>query len=263
MVQYTDDLNKRMNKVVRAFNAKRRYNKTKTRRKGMIPSKLSFAKLRDKYSDKPKAELEKQLRLYESFGKRSSLNKLSPNSRISEWEYNYFKANEAKTREFYRNEIADLERIIGDKPEYHLKMHDRLTNLKRRQEKLDLDFTTLDEDQIKMMRSIYNYAERSELVKQQGFRLYLSQLDRTMRNLGYSKSERESLINKFNTLSENEFTEMVRNEDIIDRVYEIVDSPKGRGEYELMIDESNAKEIVTLIQEQADNLIAKYKITSQ
>ena len=258
-MKYTqNDLNN-IRRTFKNFNAKVRYNKNKTRSKGMLPKAVKFSEFRDKYSDKSRREMEKQLKLYQSFGNRSSLKKASPDSRISKWELEYFKANESKTRQFYRDEIEDLERIIGEKPDYYLRMHDRLTNLKRKQEKLDLDLATLDEDQIKMMRSIYNYAERSEVVKKSGFRLYLSQLERTMKNLGYSKSERDSVLNKFNNLSENEFLEMMRNENLIDRVYDLVDSPKGRGQYELMLEENSAREIVNEIINTADSLISKYK----
>ena len=262
MIRYNDSLNKRMNKVVRNFNAKVRYNKTKTRGKGMLPQTIRVKELRDKYSDKTRDELEKQLKLYESFGNRSSLNKQS-DSRISDWELNYFKANEAKTREFYKAEIADLERIIGGKPEYYLKMNERLNNLKAKQKQLELDFSKLDENQIKIMRNVFNYAERSELVKQQSFRHYLNQLERTMVNLGYKKSERDELFNKFNQLSENEFIEMIANEPLVDSIYDLIDSPKERGEYELMNDESSAREIVETLKEQANTLIAKYKVTSK
>ena len=119
--------------------------------------------------------------------------------------------------------------------------------------------STLSEDEIKTLRSVYNYAERSDIVKAKGFRLYLSQLERTMSNLGYSKKEIDELLNKFNVLSENEFLEMVRNEDLIDTVYDLIDSPKQRGKYQLMTDENRARGIVTDIQSRADELIAKYK----
>lgn len=257
-IKYDKNLNARIRRTVKNFNAKVRYNKTKTRGKGMLPSTISTQALKDKYSDKSLAELEKQLKLYQSFGQRNALDR-SDTSRLSKWEENYFKANLDKTKEFFDNEISDLERIIGGKPEYHMRLHDRLNNLKRQREALNRDFDTLTEDQIKGMRGYFNYAERSDIVKEKNFRLYLSQLERTMDNLGYSKAEINSLFNEFNKLSENEFLEMVRNEDLIDAVYDLIDSPKGRGKFELMTDEDRARAIVTDIQNQASSLVAKYK----
>lgn len=258
MVQYTDDLKKRMNKIVRAYNAKVRYNKTKTRGKGMLPRTIRLSNLMDKYSDKSKAELEKQLQLYQSFGERSSLNKANTESRISQWELNFFKSNIEKTKKFYDEEIDDLKRIIGGKPEYYLKQHNRLETLEGQRKELDKNLETLTEDQIKGIRGYINYAERSDIIKRQGFRLYLAQLDRAMSELGYKKKEREALLSKFDVLTENEFTEMVRLEDVIDDVYRLVYSPKGRGKYELLQDTKEATKAVERVINEADALIEKY-----
>lgn len=257
-IRFDNELNSEIERTVRNFNAKVKYNKFKTRGKGMLPQTISVKEIKAKYSDKTRRELLKQLKLYQSFGNRDALDKIKDN-RLSAWESKYFKANLKKTKEFYDNEIADLERIIGDRPEYHLKQHQRLQTLIKQREELDKNFSTLNEDQIKGMRGYFNYAERSEIVKRQGFRLYLSQLERTMRNLGYTKAEIDNLINKFAILSENEFTEMVRQEDIIDDVYNLVDSPKGRGEYELIADETRARAAIEKVLSQADTLINQYK----
>lgn len=250
-----------ISKRVKNFNAKRRYNRSKTRKRGMLPEAISVRELKAKYSDKSRRELEKQLKLYESFGRRDALDLAFPESesRLSKWEANYFKVNRDKTIKFFDEEIADLKKIIGDKSELHQRQDQRLINLMRQREKLDKDLASLSEDEIKSLRNVYNYAERSNLVKEQGFRHYLNQLDRTMSNLGYSKNEINMLLNKFNVLSENEFFEMMQNEDLIDAVYDLVDSPKSRGKYELMTDEERARGIITDIENRADELITKYK----
>ena len=255
--RFSKELNKEIDRTFKNFNAKVKYNKTKTRGRGMLPEKVSVKAFKEKYSDKPEAEVRRQLAIYQSFGKRNALDKTD--SRLSTWELNRFEANRSKTKSFYDTEIADLNRIIGDKPEYHLRIHNRLQTLIAQRAELDKDFTTLSEDEIKGIRGYINYAERSELSKQRGFRLYLNQLERTMDNLGYNKKEINALFDKFNQLSENEFLEMVRNEDLIEAVYDLIDSPKKRGTYELMTDEKRARGIITEIQNQADFLVNKYK----
>ena len=258
-IRFDDDLNKRIRRDVKNFNAKVRYNKTKTRGRGMLPYELSTRAIKAKYADKSRAELEKQLRLYESYGARDALEKASDNSRISKWELNYFKENFKKTQKFYEKEIAELQNLIGDKPEYYLKQHNRLQTLQDKQAFLAQNLENLSEENIKIMRAVYNYAERSELVKRQAFRQYLSQLERVLILRKVKKSEREELLNKFNQLSENEFTEMVRNETDIDAVYTMVYSPKGRGQYELVTDDKHADEAIKKLYANVDELIAKYK----
>lgn len=258
-IKFDANLNNEIRRTVKNFNAKVHYNKTKTRGKGMLPRTISVQALKDKYSDKTRAELQRQLKLYQSFGDRAALDKAGDNSRLSKWELDYFKANLQKTKDFYDNEIEDLKRIIGDKPEYFLKQHQRLLTLQGQRKELDKDINLLTEDKIKGFRAYYNYAERSEIIKEQGFRLYLAQLERTMQVLGYSNSDIDAIINKFNVLSENEFTEMVRQEDAIDDIYRLIYSPKGRGKYELLADEKDARKAVERILNEADYLINKYK----
>lgn len=258
-IKYDEQLKKRITRIAKNFNAKTRYNKTKTRGRGMLPRTLSARNIMDKYSDKSRAELEKQLKLYQSFGSREALERASDDSRISKWEYNYFKENYDKTIKFYDNEIDELQRLIGDKPEYYLKQHNRLQTLEDRRAFLQQNLETLSEDNIKTMRAVYNYAERSELIKRQGFRLYLSQLERVLILRKVKKSEREALLNKFNVLTENEFTEMVRNESDIDAVYTMVYSPKGRGKYELVSDDKKADDAIKKLKANVDDIIKKYK----
>ena len=255
-IRYDDELKARVKRIAKNFNAKVRYNKTKTRGRGMLPRTISAKNLMDKYSDKSLEEFEKQLNLYQSFGQRTALDKTT--NRLSKWERNFFEANLEKTKKFYDEEIADLKKIIGGKPEYFLRQHQRLQTLEGQRKELDKSLDSLDEDEIKGIRGYINYAERSEIIKRQGFRLYLAQLERTMDNLGYSKEEIEELLSKFDVLTENEFTEMVRVEDTIDDVYRLIYSPKGRGKYELLADKKDAETAVKAVIDQADALIKKY-----
>lgn len=266
-IGFDKELNARTNKVFRNFNRKVKYNKYKTRGRGILPYTVTAKSFKEKYDDKPREEIIKQLELYEKFGERSALDKTEGN-RLSKWERNFFEVNREKTRKFYEDEIADLERIIGGHPEYHLRIHERLVNLKDRQKELNKDLSSLNDDQIKGLRATYGYAERSELVKRQGFETYLAQLSRTMDALGYTRREINDLLEKFYVLSENEFTELVRNEDLIDAVYYLIDSPKGKGQYQLMVnpDEENAvdaDEIVQDIINNVDDLVKKYKTSER
>lgn len=258
-MKFDKKLNDEINRTFRNFNRKQRYNTSKTRGKGDLPIKIDVKEWKAKYSDKSRKEIERQLKIYQSFGERDALDKVGSNNRLSKWEASFFQQNLEKTQQFYDKEIADLKRIIGNKPQYHLRLHSRLQELISERKDLNKDFSAIPDVELDSIRGIFNYAERSELTKAKGFRTYLNQLDRTMDALGYSKSQRDVLFEKFNQLSENEFTEMVRREDLINAVYYLINSPKGRGKYELMADEEHAREIIESIEDQADFLVNKYK----
>lgn len=257
MPTYDAELNKRIYRTVKNFNQKVKYNKTKTRGKGMLPRRVHVKDLKMKFSDKPRSVIEKELSLLEEFSSRDALDK--SDGRMSKWEYNYFKSHLSETKKFYDTEIRELLDLIGNKPEFYLRSHERLQTLMGQREELDKPLNELDENDVKSFRAYINYSQRSEMVKAQGFRLYLAQLERTMHNLGYQQKEIDELLNKFNKLTENEFSEMVRKEDLIDAVYDLIDSPKDRGEYELMTDDLSAMFIIEDVISHADELIETYK----
>lgn len=262
-VKFDEELNRRLLRVAKNFNQKVKYNKTKTRGRGILPDLLDVKEFKARYSDKSKDEIKKQLILYENFSKQNALDMAIPTSRLSRWERDYFLANMEKTKKFYDEEIADLRRLVENKGEYYIKFHERLNNLITKRELLDDDFNTLSDGDIKSLRRAFSYAERSEYVKNRAIRHYFNQLERVMTLLGYSKREIDSVLDKFSVLSENEFIEMERNEDLIDIIYRIIDSPKGRGQYQIMAEELYARNVVESIIENVDSLIAKYKKSSK
>ena len=99
-MKYTENDINRIRRTFKNFNKKVRYNKTKTRGRGMLPQRVSASVFMDKYSDKSRKEMEKQLKLYQSFGSKDALD-LVGNNRISKWEERYFVNNLIKTKKFY------------------------------------------------------------------------------------------------------------------------------------------------------------------
>lgn len=259
-IRFDDELNRELYRVVKNFNEKRARD-FKKRGRGMLPEKVYVKQIKKQFSDKPRSALIKEIRLLESYnkGRKESLKFASPNSPISKWELNYFKANINQTKKFYDEEINELERIIGDKPEWFIRHHDRLNTLKAQRNALNLDLTSLSEQNVKSIRNYITKAKRSEITKRESMNLFLSQLQRAMEQSGYSKSDIKALYEKFYTLTPNEFMEMYREEDIIEDIYNSVDSPEGQGKYQLMASEREVKNRINRVISRADEMVAKAK----
>lgn len=267
------ELNRETRRIFKNFNEKQRRD---ARRKGraLVPERISVKAFKERFSDKSENEVWQQLRLYESYNKggKKSLNFAAAGSRLSRWEANRFKTLIPKTISWYESEIGELRNIIGDRPEFFLRQHQRLGTLEDQVETLYSSMERLDEltdNEIMSLRRYIAKAERSELTKVRGFRLYLAQAERIMK-LGrihdangnlvkIPKEKREEILNKFNSLSVNEFMELYNNEDIIARFYTLINSPKGRGEYELTSDDENVAAILEDFIDDVDNLIARAK----
>lgn len=270
---FKPDLNREIRRVFKNFNEKQSRD---ARRKGkaLVPERISVKAFKERFSDKSEKEILSQLKIYESYNKggKKSLDFASAGSRLSRWEASRFKTLIPKTISWYESEIGELQNIIGDRPEFFLRQHQRLGTLEDQVESLYSAMERMDEltdTEIKSIRRYITKAERSELTKERGFRLYLAQVERVMK-LGRIKDEngnlvkipkekREEILNKFNVLTVNEFMEMYNKEDIVARFYNLVDSPKGRGHYELTSDDENVAQILADLIDDVDNIIARAK----
>lgn len=259
-IRFDDELNREIRRVAQNFN-KKRLRDIKKKNRAMVPEKVSVKKLKERFSDKSRSQLRKELNLLKSYteGRQNSLKFASNEGLVSNWEYNYIKSNLGVTKRWYDNEIKELERIIGDKPEYYIRHHERLNTLKTQRETLNLDIRTLDEQDIKAFRRYISKAQRSELTKKRGFRQFLKQLSRTMSQAGVSKNEIENILSKFDTLTVNEFMELYREEDFVEDFYTIVGSPEGKGRYQLMADSKDVKDKIKTLQENIDDMIKRAK----
>lgn len=258
--KYSDDVNKRLYKAVKNFNEVRSRD-IKKQGRGMIPEHLYVRTIKERFAGKPKADLMKEIRLIESYNKlgKERRKRVSGYSPISKWELNYFRARVPSAKEFYDKEIAELEKIIGDKPEYFLRHHERLNTLKAQRMKLEMDLDLLDEQDIKSIRRYIANSQRSDIIKEQGYRTFLAQMDRIMEQCGYSKEDIDKIYEKLNTLTPNEFFEMYRREPLIDKLYETIGSPKSKGEYALMVTEGTAKKRIESFVRRLDTLISEAK----
>lgn len=259
---YSDDINKSLYKAVKNFNEKRSRDMKKTGR-AIVPQKLYVKTIKERFAGRPLKDIQKEIKLIESYNQlgKGSLKKVN-GTPLSQYESGYFKARIPDALKFYNNEIDELTRIIGKKPEYFVRHHERLNTLKAQRKTLEEAMSALnqlDENTIKSIRVYIGTSQRSEITKEKDYRGFLNQMDRAMELLGYKKSEIDAMYDKLYTLTPNEFMELYREEPIIEKIYEIIGSPHNKGDYELMVADKTAKARVNKFLNELDDLIANVK----
>lgn len=258
--KYSPDMNREIRRVVRNFNEKRMRD---IKKKGIAkaPDKRYVKQIKEQFSDKPISALKKELRLLESYnlGRKKSLEFYSPTSRLSKWEYKYIRENLAKTKQYYTQEIEEMENIIGKNRELFMyTTNDRLNTLKAQRNKLEQDLSTLSDEDIRGMRRYIEKAQMSSVMKSKGFRAFMSEVDTIMSFLGYSKQTRDEFFNKFSVLTPNEFFEMYNSNELIGRIYELY-LGSNDGDIRLNTDNESATEIVDMLLSDVDNIVAEAK----
>ena len=259
--KYSDDINKRLYKAVKNYNEKRERDIKHRGGRAIVPEKKYVKQIKERFADKPRSSIMKEIKLIESYNAlgKSSLKRATSKSPLSNWEMEYFKARIPSAKKFYDEEINELERILKDKPEYFIKHHDRLNTLKAQRKSLDKVLSSLSESDIKSIRAYIKISQRSQITKENDYRLFLTQLDRAMELSGYSNADIKAMYDKLNTLTPNEFIELYRKEPIIEKIYELVGSPETQGEYELMTTENTAVARIDSFLNRLDSLIAEVK----
>lgn len=259
---YSDDINKELYKAVKNHNEKRSRDMKKIGR-AIVPQKLYVKTIKERFAGKPVKEIRKEIKLIKSYNAlgKNALKKVNGTS-LSYYEKGYFESRIPDALKFYDSEIDELTRIIGKKPEYFVRHHERLNTLKAQRKTLERamnDLTKLDESTIKSIRAYIGISQRSEITKERDYRTFLNQMDRAMGLLGYSKADIDKVYEKLYTLTPNEFMELYREEPIIEKLYEIIGSPEKQGEYELMVTEQTARRRVNSFLNHLDDLISQVK----
>ena len=260
--KYSDDVNKELYKAIKNYNEKRGRD-IKKRGRAIVPDKLYVKTIKERFAGKPVSEIKKEIKLISSYNKlgKSSLKKVN-GTPLSQYERGYFEARIPDALNFYNAEIDELTRIIGKKPEYFIRHHERLNTLKAQRntlERVSNTLDSLDESTIKSIRAYIGISQRSEITKERDYRTFLNQMDRAMNLLGYTKADIDAVYEKLYTLTPNEFMELYREEPIIEKLYEIIGSPDKKGEYDLMVTEVTARRRVNSFLNQLDSFIAQVK----
>ena len=259
--KYSADMNREIRRIVKNFNEKRMRD---IRKKGIAkaPDKRYVKQIKEQFSDKPLSALKKELRLLESYnqGRQKSLEFYSPNtSRLSKWEYKYIRENLGKTKEYYTKEIEEMENIIGkNREQFMYTTNDRLNTLKAQRNKLEQDLSTLSDEDIRGIRRYIEKAQMSDVMKSKGFRAFMSEVDTIMTFLGYDKKTRDNFFDKFSVLTPSEFFEMYNSNELIGRIYELY-LGSDNGDIRLNADNESATEIVNMLLNDVDNIVAEAK----
>ena len=254
-IRYTKDLNARIRKEVKNFNARRKVLSKRGIKLTSAPLKVSELKAR--YQSR--RDLEKELSLLSKVSSRNdSLLEEVENSggaTAIEWELQYLKLNEQKAREYFERERDIVRAKVGRFPGERI----RLDNIEQKIAILDLNIDYMNQDQFNSYRSVIReYASIPAKIKG-GYRGFLVEVEESMSKLGYDRKDINKVFNKLKQLSPSQFHQFYEENDLVGRIYELIQSPKhgGGGDFTTTEDDAGDK-IATFIEELDDN-IAKYK----
>lgn len=241
-IRYDKDFNAEIKRIVYNFNRKRK--RAIERGIDQVPEKQYVSELKFRYSKK--SDLVRELKLLERFNdmgqKAFEVVETLGGGRITAYKLEYMKRNLRQTKQFYDRQIAEAKELFADEP-YSMARRDYLFNLQTKRDFLELDIDFLDQSGLSTFNKYINQAQSYNIKQLSGYRGFLTVVENAMKTLGYDMKTRDAFFAKLVNLTPAQFTKIYRNSDLINRIYDLIPSPKS-GEMRLNTDEEDARSII-------------------
>lgn len=215
------------------------------------------SELKSKYQTR--RELNKELTLLKKLSSSSDsvLKQIetSGGATAIKWEYDYLKQNAQNAIKYFEWE-KKLELQKDPKyPHEMARIYELDTNISYLQSEVDY----MNQDQFKAYKgAIREYFQIQKHMKQ-GYRGFLWQVENAMHLSGYDEEDINKLFDKLKTLNPSEFHDWYITNDLVNRIYELVNSPTNGNEMKLTTSNEDAKILLDALIEEVDEDIAKIK----
>lgn len=172
-----------------------------------------------------------------------------------DWEYKNIKANLNAARMFHRREYDRVAKRVGRFPGERL----RLNAIAAKISLLDKDINYLSQNEFKSYKSAVNEYINFPIRVEKGYKGFLSEIGVVMNNLNFSDERREAILNKFQELTPDQLFYAYNNNELIGRIYELIDSPIYNKTGKMNEDEEYAEDLLETLEEELDDIIEDAK----
>lgn len=242
MIQYDNDLNAEIRRIVKNFNQKR--NRAYKRGFSYLPNKQYISTIKKSFDNR--RDLRRYLNELERFNKLKdeALETVETNGggRTSRWNLMFIRDNLKDTKAFFDRQIKEAEELFYE-DEYSIARRDYLFNLQEKRKYLDLDIMNLNQSGLKTFEKYTKQAleyNKSNITAYKGF---LSGVEDVMKRLGYDNKTISKLYEKMGNISPAKFVKMYRQSDLVARIYDLLTSPE-HGRNKINTDEDDAKHLI-------------------
>lgn len=253
-INFTPKENARIRRVVKNFNAR----SARAGKQGMKVrgATLKVSDLKARYRDSSIDELNKELKLLDSFSLRKSKEQYTNllGAKAPKWKLEYLKANqEAAKAHFLREHM----RVSGETINFPSERLE-LDNITKKINILNKPLDQMKQHELNTyMATINEYMEEPAL-QRAGYRGFLSEVDSVMTLLGYDQKTKNSFYRKLSKLKPYQFNSLYEDNDLINRIYELADSPTYKHGIKLNTSRDDASRLIDTLLEEIDDLVEEY-----
>lgn len=253
-IRFTPEYNKHINDIVERYNKKvRRSHAEGNIKKKDLPEVVSVKTLKKSYVRR--SDLNRELDTLAAFSRKSVRKQVTEH--VSNYDLESININKEAAIKFYEEQRRIVKKRLKSK--FPLQQA-RLSAIEENLKLLKKDTSKLGDKELWAVKGAVEDFRQSFERQASGYRGFLSEVELVMRELGISKSDRDEFFNKFSKLNPEEMFELYENNNLINRIYMLADSPKYTGgKIEINTTEEDARDLINELMQQADELIASVK----
>lgn len=250
-IRFTPKYNEYTNEIVRNYNRRVR----SANKQGKIPMKylpdtVSLRKLKKNFVTRK--DLNRELDNLKMFSRESArqVHEVG-NKSFTQYQLDLVKKQKNPTIDYYQ-ELYNLYEPKIEKGYYAEKA--RVAEIQDTLEILRKDEEDLTGEDIEIIESAIEEYRHSHARKGGAYRGFLSEVEWVMTQVGVDKVDRDRFFKKLENVDQEQFFRIYHNSDIIERVYELADSPTYGG-MKLNASKEDAKELIDTLLEEIDMII--------
>lgn len=216
MAKFNSKLNADIRRTIKSFNQKIR--RAEKRGEKGLPELRSVREFKQQYATEKDAKRElAQLRGLLN-NKQALQRHRTKEGTISNWEYDYIIKNLTDTKRWVDRELEKARIRVQQYPDHLYAMREDVLRLEDEKAYLERDIRNLTARELKTVGAIERRMKRSELKTITGRKYFMETLDSLLTAQGMPKGERQKIYEKLNSLTNDEFLEMYKTNDIVSTI---------------------------------------------
>lgn len=218
--------------------------------KKFLPETVSLRKLKKNYPNRK--ALNKELANLKAFS-RESVRQIETidDVTLTSYDINLINTNKKEVIDYYQSMYDVLAPKI-EKGYYAEK--ERVEQYRSYLNLLRKDERELTGQDLKTLKAATNLYRESFNIRGGGYRGFLVEVEWVMRNVGIPKEDRDRFFKKLEQVDQDQFWKIYNTSDLIERVYDLVDSPEF-GPMKLNTKKEDARELIDDLIAEIDALI--------
>lgn len=213
MARFDADFNYDINRTIKSFNQK--VKRAEKRGGKGLPALRSVKEFKAQFTTKEDAKKELSYLKLMLNNKKALERKRTAEGTISNWEYDYIVKNLQETKRWVARELEKARIRVKDYPDHLYAMREDVLKLESEKAYLERDIANLTARELQTVQAIERRMKRSDLRTITGRKHFMDSLDSLLTARGMKKKDRTSIYQKLNTLTNEEFLEFYKTNDVV------------------------------------------------